>query len=41
MQIPEELFDVLGFARVFSTLDLISGYYWLPLLVRDHVKTSF
>ena len=38
---PEELFDSVGFSRVFSTLDLRSGYDELPLLVDDRVKTMF
>ena len=41
MPIPEELFDAIGFSRVFSTLDLISGYHQLPILVGDRVKTAF
>ena len=36
-----ELFDVVGFSRVFSTLDLRSRYHQLPLLVDDWVKTTF
>jgi hypothetical protein len=41
MSIPEELFDVIGFSRVFSTLDLRSGYHQFPLLAGDRVKTAF
>ena len=41
MSIPEELFDVIGFSQVFSTLDLRSGYHQLPLLTGDRVKTAF
>lgn len=41
MPMPEELFDAVGFSRVFSTLDLRSGYHQLPLLVDDRVKTAF
>ena len=41
MPMPEELFDAVGFSRVFSTLDLRSGYHQLPLLVEDRVKTAF
>jgi hypothetical protein len=41
MPMPEELFDAVGFSRVFSTLDLRSGYHQLPLLVDDRVKTTF
>ena len=41
MPTPEELFDAVGHARVFSTLDLRSGYHQLPLMVDDRVKTAF
>ena len=41
MPIPEELFDAIGFSRVFSTLDLRSGYHQLPLFVGDQLKTAF
>ena len=41
MPTPKELFDVVGKARVFSTLDLRSGYHQLPLRVEDRVKTVF
>ncbi len=41
MPIPEELFDAVGKARVFSTLDLRSGYHQLPLRLEDRVKTAF
>ena len=41
MPTPEELFDAVGKARVFSTLDLRSGYHQLPLRVEDRVKTAF
>ena len=37
MPIPEELFDAIGFSRVFSTLDLRSDYHHLPLLAGDRV----
>ena len=37
----EELFDSLGAARVFSTLDLRSGYHQLPLQQENKVKTTF
>ena len=39
MPMPEELFDAMGHFRVFSTLDLRSGYHQLPLMVDDRVKT--
>jgi len=35
MPILEELFDAIRFSRVFSTLDLRSGYHQLPLLAGD------
>jgi hypothetical protein len=38
---PEELFDGVEKARVFSTLDLRSGYHQLPLRFEDRVKTAF
>ena len=41
MPMPEELFDVVGHARVFSTLDLRFGYHQLPLMADDRVKTAF
>ena len=41
MPMLEELFDVVGLSRVFSTLDLRFGYHQLPLLVDDRVKTAF
>ena len=41
MPTPEELFDAVGYARVFSTLDLRSGYHQLPLMVDDRVKIAF
>ena len=41
MPIPEELFDAIRFSRIFSTLDLKSGYHQLSLLAGDRVKTTF
>ena len=41
MPILEELFDAIGFSRIFSTKDLRSGYHQLPLLVEDRMKTAF
>ena len=35
MPIPEELFDAIGFSRVFSTLNLRSSCYQLPLFLGD------
>jgi len=37
----EEIFDVVGHARVFSTLDLRAGYHQLPIQEEDKVKTAF
>ena len=41
MPMPEELFDAIGFSRVFRILNLRCGYDLLPLLVDDRVKTTF
>jgi hypothetical protein len=41
MPMPEELFDALGFARIFSIIDLRSGYHQLPFLLGNRVKTAF
>jgi putative transposase len=41
MPLPKEIFDALGQAKVFSTLDLRSGYHQLPLREGDKVKTTF
>ena len=41
MPVLEELFDAIGISQVFSTLDLRSGYYQLPLFVGNRVKTAF
>jgi putative transposase len=41
MPLPEEIFDALGQAKVFSTLDLRFGYHQLPLREDDKVKTTF
>jgi hypothetical protein len=41
MPTPEELFDAVSKARVFSTLDLRSGYHQLPLRFENRVKTTF
>jgi hypothetical protein len=37
----EEIFDVVGHARVFSTLDLRAGYHQLPIQEEDKAKTAF
>jgi hypothetical protein len=41
MPLPEENFDTLGHAKVFSTLDLWFGYHKMPLMEGDKVKTTF
>ncbi len=37
----EEIFDVVGHARVFSTLDLRVGYHQLLIRDNDKAKTTF
>jgi hypothetical protein len=37
----EEIFDVVGHARVFSTLDLRTRYHQLPIREEDKAKTTF
>ncbi len=41
MPTPEEIFDVVGHARVFSTLDFQAWYHQLPIRKEDKVKTAF
>jgi len=41
MPLSEEIFDALGHAKVFSTLDLRFGYHQLPLREGDRVKIIF
>jgi len=41
MPLLEEIFDALGHAKIFNTLDLRSGYHQLPLKEGDKVKTTF
>jgi hypothetical protein len=36
-----EIFDVVGHARVFSTLDFRAGYHQLPIQEEDKAKTAF
>ena len=37
----EELFDTLGGSKYFSSLDLSSGYYQVPMKETDQEKTAF
>jgi len=37
----EEIFDAIGEAKYFSTLDLSSGYYQIPVKSDDMKKTAF
>ena len=37
----EELFDQLGNAKVFTKIDLRSGYWQMPVKPRDIPKTTF
>jgi hypothetical protein len=41
MPTPEEIFDAIGHAKVFSTLDLRVGYHQLPIKSEDRQKTTF
>jgi hypothetical protein len=41
MPTPEEIFDVMGCAKVFSTLDFRDGYHQLPIREEDKAKTVF
>ncbi len=41
MPTPEEIFDVMGHAKVLNTLDLRIGYHWLPIQEEDKAKSSF
>ena len=38
---PEELFDAVGYAQVFNTLDLRSDYQQLLLWLQYQFKTTF
>lgn len=37
----QDIFDTLGGATIFSTLDLKSGYWQIPVAPRDRAKTAF
>lgn len=41
MPTPEDMFDQIGHAKVFSTLDMRSGYHQIPLRPSDKSKTAF
>jgi hypothetical protein len=41
MPTPEEIFDVVGHAKVFSTFDLRAWYHLLPIREEDKGKTAF
>ncbi|KAL3688002.1 hypothetical protein R1sor_014311 [Riccia sorocarpa] len=41
MPTQEEIFDAVGHAKVFSTLDLRAGYHQLPIREDDKSKTTF
>jgi hypothetical protein len=41
MPTPEENFEAIGHAKVFSTLDLHSGYHQIGLREEDKEKTAF
>ncbi len=38
---PEELLDRMGQAKFISTLDIIKGYYQVPMSMKDREKTAF
>lgn len=37
----EDIFDALGGSTIYTTLDLKSGYWQLPIRKRDRLKTAF
>ena len=41
LPLPEEMFDRLGKAKVFSKIDLRSGYWQIPIRPADVQKTAF
>jgi putative transposase len=41
MPTPKKIFDVVGHAKVFSTLDLRAGYHQLSIREEDKAKTTF
>ena len=41
LPLPEEMFDHLGGAKVFSKIDLKAGYWQMPMRQEDIRKTAF
>ena len=41
LHLPEEMLDQLGNTKVFSKIDLKSGYWQIPVRPRDVHKTTF
>ena len=41
LPLPKELFDRLGQAKVFSKIDLKSGYWQMPIKPKDIHKIAF
>ena len=41
LPLPDEVQDCLAGSTVFTTLDLLSGYWQLPLAPEDQAKTAF
>ena len=41
LPLPEEMFDRLGGTKIFSKLDLKSGYWQMPMRQEDIKKTAF
>ncbi|BBM99381.1 hypothetical protein Mp_1g20900 [Marchantia polymorpha subsp. ruderalis] len=41
MPTPKEIFDVMGHAKIFGTLELRAGYHQLPIREEDKAKRAF